>query len=79
MVYKPKYSGRLRGLSHQSADREVVLAWIGLLDLRQKFLQSALGINGASEGIRTLDNHVGNVMLYQAELRSLPIGPCKTK
>src|SRR5215469_3164052 len=29
-------------------------------------------INGASEGIRTLDTHVGNVMLYQAELRSLP-------
>ena len=28
---------------------------------------------GASEGIRTLDTHVGNVMLYQAELRSLPI------
>ena len=26
---------------------------------------------GASEGIRTLDTHVGNVMLYQAELRSL--------
>ena len=25
--------------------------------------------NGASEGIRTLDTHVGNVMLYQAELR----------
>src|SRR2546421_6718646 len=30
--------------------------------------------NGASEGIRTLDTHVGNVMLYQAELRSLPAG-----
>src|SRR5437660_2583006 len=29
--------------------------------------------DGASEGIRTLDTHVGNVMLYQAELRSLPI------
>ena len=29
---------------------------------------------GASEGIRTLDTHVGNVMLYQAELRSLPEG-----
>jgi hypothetical protein len=28
--------------------------------------------DGASEGIRTLDTHVGNVMLYQAELRSLP-------
>ncbi len=27
--------------------------------------------DGASEGIRTLDTHVGNVMLYQAELRSL--------
>jgi hypothetical protein len=31
--------------------------------------------NGASEGIRTLDTHVGNVMLYQAELRSLPNKP----
>ena len=27
---------------------------------------------GASEGIRTLDNHLGKVTLYQAELRSLP-------
>jgi hypothetical protein len=34
--------------------------------------------NGASEGIRTLDTHVGNVMLYQAELRSLPEKPGKT-
>ena len=30
------------------------------------------GENGASEGIRTLDIHVGNVTLYQTELRSLP-------
>ena len=29
---------------------------------------------GASEGIRTLDIHVGNVTLYQTELRSLPKG-----
>src|SRR6266481_7976049 len=28
--------------------------------------------HGASEGIRTLDIHVGNVTLYQTELRSLP-------
>ena len=34
--------------------------------------------NGASEGIRTLDTHVGNVMLYQAELRSLPEGKRQT-
>ena len=27
---------------------------------------------GASEGIRTLDVHLGKVMLYQTELRSLP-------
>ena len=33
--------------------------------------------NGASEGIRTLDTHVGNVMLYQAELRSLPEDGCQ--
>src|SRR5208283_3155902 len=33
---------------------------------------SAVRRIGASEGIRTLDTHVGNVMLYQAELRSLP-------
>lgn len=31
--------------------------------------------DGASEGIRTLDPHVGNVMLYQAELRSRPKTP----
>ena len=35
-----------------------------------------LAENGASEGIRTLDTHVGNVMLYQAELRSLPRKRC---
>ena len=34
-----------------------------------------MGENGASEGIRTLDTHVGNVMLYQAELRSRPEVP----
>src|SRR5579863_6217450 len=28
--------------------------------------------NGASEGIRTLDVHLGKVMLYQTELRSHP-------
>ena len=31
-----------------------------------------LGKVGASEGIRTLDIHLGKVTLYQAELRSLP-------
>lgn len=30
------------------------------------------GRDGASEGIRTLDIHLGKVTLYQAELRSLP-------
>ena len=35
--------------------------------------------NGASEGIRTLDTHVGNVMLYQAELRSLPLSDAKSR
>ena len=34
---------------------------------------------GASEGIRTLDTHVGNVMLYQAELRSLPLSEAEVK
>ena len=29
--------------------------------------------NGASEGIRTLDIHLGKVTLYQTELRSLPL------
>ena len=29
---------------------------------------------GASEGIRTLDVHLGKVMLYQTELRSLSTG-----
>ena len=31
-----------------------------------------MGKIGASEGIRTLDVHLGKVMLYQTELRSLP-------
>ena len=35
--------------------------------------------NGASEGIRTLDIHVGNVTLYQTELRSLPNCPEKVR
>ena len=39
--------------------------------------RKSLTINVASEGIRTLDTHVGNVMLYQAELRSLPNKPAK--
>jgi hypothetical protein len=34
-------------------------------------LKSGISI-GASEGIRTLDIHLGKVTLYQAELRSLP-------
>src|SRR5256885_8484694 len=37
------------------------------------------GENGASEGIRTLDIHVGNVTLYQTELRSLPFKQRKIK
>jgi hypothetical protein len=46
-----------------------------ILQRRKSGVFSKLGTyekNGASEGIRTLDTHVGNVMLYQAELRSLP-------
>jgi hypothetical protein len=31
-------------------------------------------VNGASEGIRTLDIHLGKVTLYQTELRSHPSG-----
>ncbi len=34
---------------------------------------------GASEGIRTLDNHLGKVTLYQAELRSRPNNRKKSK
>ena len=33
---------------------------------------------GASEGIRTLDIHLGKVTLYQAELRSLPCKAVKS-
>jgi hypothetical protein len=36
--------------------------------------EKTLDFIGASEGIRTLDIHVGNVTLYQTELRSLPNG-----
>ena len=41
--------------------------------------EKTLDFNGASEGIRTLDIHVGNVTLYQTELRSLPNKPGKIK
>ena len=34
---------------------------------------------GASEGIRTLDIHLGKVTLYQTELRSLPRERTKAK
>ena len=34
--------------------------------------------SGASEGIRTLDIHLGKVTLYQTELRSLPTRPAYT-
>ena len=35
--------------------------------------------NGASEGIRTLDIHLGKVTLYRAELRSLPVSESERK
>lgn len=35
-------------------------------------ISEVLEENGASEGIRTLDIHLGKVTLYQTELRSLP-------
>jgi hypothetical protein len=34
--------------------------------------EKTLDFIGASEGIRTLDVHLGKVMLYQTELRSQP-------
>ena len=34
---------------------------------------------GASEGIRTLDIHLGKVTLYQTELRSLPFKGARIK
>src|SRR5215469_3987446 len=49
----------------------------GVRDYNERILLHE--INGASEGIRTLDTHVGNVMLYQAELRSLPKGSQKLR
>ena len=36
-------------------------------------------LSGASEGIRTLDIHLGKVTLYQTELRSLPFKRAKIK
>ena len=44
----------------------------GEMRRRRRRREKRLKKDGASEGIRTLDTHVGNVMLYQAELRSLP-------
>jgi hypothetical protein len=46
---------------------------------REEILQAVDTENGASEGIRTLDVHLGKVMLYQTELRSLPNRLEKTK
>ncbi len=41
--------------------------------LQSHFLADCRGERiGASEGIRTLDIHLGKVTLYQTELRSLP-------
>jgi hypothetical protein len=42
--------------------------------IRQKSVIGGQKI-GASEGIRTLDIHLGKVTLYQTELRSLPDDP----
>ncbi len=41
-------------------------------DLPLQVVVYEAGRNGASEGIRTLDIHLGKVTLYQAELRSRP-------
>jgi hypothetical protein len=52
------------------------------LQQRKSGLFPGLGIiekNGASEGIRTLDIHLGKVTLYQTELRSLPIAEAKLR
>ena len=38
--------------------------------------EETLDFIGASEGIRTLDIHLGKVTLYQTELRSLPFRAC---
>ena len=36
-------------------------------------IEETLDFIGASEGIRTLDIHLGKVTLYQTELRSLAV------
>lgn len=43
---------------------------VNLLESAHALLKAE--VIGASEGIRTLDVHLGKVMLYQTELRSLP-------
>jgi hypothetical protein len=39
---------------------------------RSRVIETIRGDIGASEGIRTLDIHLGKVTLYQTELRSHP-------
>ncbi|MDB6040353.1 MAG: hypothetical protein JWM99_4194 [Verrucomicrobiales bacterium] len=52
-------------IGHADVDRSAIKA-------QRVYSDFGHGEIGASEGIRTLDVHLGKVMLYQTELRSLP-------
>ena len=57
--------GALRGAASRKAEQSFRFSLVGVSQKTHDRI-------GASEGIRTLDIHVGNVTLYQTELRSLP-------
>ena len=64
-------------LAHLTVHTHLVLLVIGVAGAQleavgKKTVREEKFEIGASEGIRTLDIHLGKVTLYQAELRSLP-------
>ena len=73
---EPKHFGKRKALSHQRSGtgRAKIFRMQTATRCCHRGVVDKMRVveNGASEGIRTLDTHVGNVMLYQAELRSRP-------
>jgi hypothetical protein len=67
-IRKPQREA-LKRIGFQAAGRRTCCQTVA----KREAIDDRLCKSGASEGIRTLDTHVGNVMLYQAELRSLPV------
>jgi hypothetical protein len=69
--YRIEYQSAGPHADPPSSGRDLRLLSLSVFANREVSAQTVERV-GASEGIRTLDTHVGNVMLYQAELRSRP-------